>query len=292
MKNNEKHLLSKHLFYQNSGNEKLNLVFDTIGMSTNVIHNINYGLHHHLHYEIVLVLAGTIHHKIEGESETETLSIGDVRMILPYEKHSLYCSNSSIHRDILISKEFFQELSKLVNLSEKINFSNTKLTIEELNEFNKKFQLFTQETNPVSKKLLSINILSSLILKAVYHENSLHYQPNNYPDIVNRLLNFFDRPLYLQLTLKDIIDHENYSPIYVANLFKKHVGITPTQYLKEVRLKHICYYLTNTSYTLQRICSLVGLDNLSYMHKIFKERFGMSPTKYRNKNSNTSQEQN
>jgi YesN/AraC family two-component response regulator len=72
-----------------------------------------------------------------------------------------------------------------------------------------------------------------------------------------------------------------YSPIYISRLFKKYVGVTLSDYLKEIRLSHTAYYLENTNYSLQQICNLVGLDNLSYLNKIFKEKYGTTPIKYR-----------
>jgi AraC-like DNA-binding protein len=58
--------------------------------------------------------------------------------------------------------------------------------------------------------------------------------------------------------------------------------------MKDVRLSHVAYYLENTNYSLQQICNLVGLDNLSYLNKIFKQKYGITPIKYRKLNNKES----
>ena len=72
-----------------------------------------------------------------------------------------------------------------------------------------------------------------------------------------------------------------YTTSYVSHIFKRHVGKSISDYVKEKRLLHIEHYLRNTTYSLQEICTFVGLKNLSHLNNLFKEKHGISPIKYR-----------
>lgn len=50
------------------------------------------------------------------------------------------------------------------------------------------------------------------------------------------------------------------------------------------RLNQASYLLTTTSLSVMEIASMVGYDNISYFHRIFKKRYQMSPRKYRLEN--------
>ena len=56
---------------------------------------------------------------------------------------------------------------------------------------------------------------------------------------------------------------------------------TVNQYIKEVKLLHACHFLKDTNYSVSEIVYRVGFNSRSYFSRIFAERFGMLPTKYR-----------
>ena len=55
----------------------------------------------------------------------------------------------------------------------------------------------------------------------------------------------------------------------------------PTELLQQKRLSQTEYLLTNSNMKIFDIAASVGYNNMSYFHRIFEERFGMSPKKYR-----------
>jgi len=79
-----------------------------------------------------------------------------------------------------------------------------------------------------------------------------------------------------------------YSESYVSHRFKFHWGVTFSQYPKDTRLKYIEYYLKTTNYSLKNIADLVGIESLSYLNRIFKEKYNVTPLKYRKLYANPS----
>lgn len=56
---------------------------------------------------------------------------------------------------------------------------------------------------------------------------------------------------------------------------------TVNEYIKEIKLIKACEYLKNDKYTVSEIVYKIGFNSRSYFSRIFTERFGMLPTKYR-----------
>lgn len=83
------------------------------------------------------------------------------------------------------------------------------------------------------------------------------------------------------LTLKDIAKSVFLSPYYFAHLFKKETGITPLQYITELRINRAKKLLKHSKTKVIEICDEVGYRSLPYFNKIFKKNTGVTPTEYR-----------
>ena len=86
-----------------------------------------------------------------------------------------------------------------------------------------------------------------------------------------------------KLRFEDVMRHFRFSESYGHKLFKKHLGMPFRMCLRNVRLTKAEEALQNTSYTLSEIAYLCGFASLSTFSKVFKEKYGVSPTTYRKK---------
>lgn len=97
---------------------------------------------------------------------------------------------------------------------------------------------------------------------------------------------------YMTTYIKDNLDqnlsvehlcHEfGMSTTLLYKLFKTKADATPQQFVKEMRLKKACKLLRTTNFQLQKICSLVGVNDYNYFIKVFKRFYGLTPLQYRN----------
>lgn len=60
--------------------------------------------------------------------------------------------------------------------------------------------------------------------------------------------------------------------------------MTPQQRLLEIRMEYAKDELLNSNKTVELIVNSVGLPNVSYFIKKFRDYFGESPKQYRTKN--------
>jgi len=92
--------------------------------------------------------------------------------------------------------------------------------------------------------------------------------------------------------------HSNYSTIrhqsaiaqrcktdinYLNILFKKEIGQTLYQYLTTVRMEHAKYMLENSTVSVNSIATAIGYPNSNSFTRVFRKKFSLTPTEYREK---------
>ena len=86
---------------------------------------------------------------------------------------------------------------------------------------------------------------------------------------------------YREGTLTELAELMNQSVTGLSRFIKKNSGLNFQQLLKQKRLNQAAFLLTTTRLTVEEIILAVGYDNTSYFHRIFRERYGVTPKKYR-----------
>ncbi|MGB5983140.1 MAG: helix-turn-helix transcriptional regulator [Nonlabens sp.] len=72
----------------------------------------------------------------------------------------------------------------------------------------------------------------------------------------------------------------------LQKIFKNNTGFTGNEYIKNKRMELIVELLENSTLSIGEISKLVGIDSTSYLSKIFKEKFLISPKEFRQKIAN------
>ena len=258
-----------------------------MGKSAKIFTQINSELTHKSHshdfYEVIYITQGSLKHSFKNLS-VQDLSFGDCVFIPPGAEHSFYSNKHYVKRDILIDKIFFQQACELIpNLLRTIQngFSTHVLhfNTEELTQLETLFKSFTHETNVSTRMSLGLTALFTLFSK--FLKTSLE---QNTSSLLNKIIEKLNHPKYDIDGITAIAADLNYTPQYLCHYFKKHMGITMTEYANKKKLAQIEFYLTNTSLSLREIADSVGIESLSYMNKIFTKQYGITPKKYRDKN--------
>ncbi len=86
-------------------------------------------------------------------------------------------------------------------------------------------------------------------------------------------------------SLDQVIEKSCKCPEHVSRSFRKYLDVTPSTYLKNVRLKKAEELLKNTNYSVKEVCYLSSYENSNYFHKQFREFFGQTPAEYRKSHS-------
>lgn len=74
----------------------------------------------------------------------------------------------------------------------------------------------------------------------------------------------------------------NISGYHFIRLFKQSTGVSPRQYLLDIRIRHAKHLLNTTQLLVEQIAYIVGYKNANNFTRMFKKRVGHSPNVYRN----------
>ena len=75
-----------------------------------------------------------------------------------------------------------------------------------------------------------------------------------------------------------------YDVYWLSREIKKRTGKTYKELLQNKRMSQAAYLLTSSAVPVTDIIESVGYDNTSYFYRKFRERYGMSPKEYRERN--------
>lgn len=82
------------------------------------------------------------------------------------------------------------------------------------------------------------------------------------------------------LTLARTAEELRYNAKYLSNLFTKTYGISFTEYLRLLRIKHAILLLENGITSIKNVAHLSGFSDPLYFSKVFKKETGVSPLVY------------
>jgi AraC-like DNA-binding protein len=123
----------------------------------------------------------------------------------------------------------------------------------------------------------------------------LSEQPGPYKDLwrkeiiakehptIKRAMEFIQCEYQSSIDLEQLVKLSNVSKFYFLRLFKEKVGMTPGQYLTEVRLEHAVRCLKLGWINITDIAFDSGFGSLISFERAFKRRFRMTPSEYQKK---------
>ena len=106
--------------------------------------------------------------------------------------------------------------------------------------------------------------------------------PKKLPARIQTAQNFIHSNYYTSVGMNDIAAAANMSVDYFGREFKAAIGITPIQYLLNVRME-AARELILTDLKIADVARMVGIEDPYYFSRVFSKANGASPLKYRKK---------
>ena len=98
---------------------------------------------------------------------------------------------------------------------------------------------------------------------------------------VDQAIAYMEQNYYLDLDLSMISDLISMNSSYFSSLFKKKTGLNLINYLQNVRIEKSKQLLLNSNQKLYEISEAVGIPNVKYFCKLFKDYTGVTPSEFR-----------
>lgn len=248
-------------------------------------------VHHHDFYECFLVKEGSVYHIVNGERQL--LREGALVFVRPHDVHSY--------------ERYEEEEVELLN----INFRSRLIdhALDYLGAGFGKERLLSpalppactvsaeeaawlmqqneriQSANPGKKaevRSLARGFLIELLTRYFGPVSSPGHP--DAPAWLNELLDQMRRKINFVEGVSACYRLAPYSMEHVCREMKKHLGVTPTEWVNEQRMVHAAYLLKHSEADILDISMDCGYSSLSYFYKMFLRRFAATPAQYRKNN--------
>lgn len=98
-------------------------------------------------------------------------------------------------------------------------------------------------------------------------------------EIVEKIVDYFEDHFAERISLDQIAGNMYLSPFYISRIFKKETGDTPIHYLIDIRMEKAMELLrSEPGVSIQEVAQRVGYDDAYHFSKLFKKKFGISPS--------------
>jgi AraC family transcriptional regulator len=99
--------------------------------------------------------------------------------------------------------------------------------------------------------------------------------------ILNRVQARIEASLDTDISLEALAEESGYSRAHFLRMFREATGVTPHQYVLDVRLRHAQEWLRKKNSALIDIAAVCGFSSQSHMTSVFRKRLGMTPGEFR-----------
>ena len=110
---------------------------------------------------------------------------------------------------------------------------------------------------------------------------------NTFNKDVLKAIEYIEGNLKGDISCKIVADKINMNSSYFSRLFKKEMGMSFSSFLLQKRIDKATELLAGTSYSVDEIVPMVGIESVSYFYRIYKRMTGKTPGESRNLHKKT-----
>lgn len=254
--------------------------------------------HKHDFFEVICVLEGTCVHQLEDE--TFLLKTGDISIVPPNLTHHLYGEPDCVALTIKMRKSTFDQVFSGILRNNSIVSSyfmqtlyspdfRTALTFHCGRDTFIREQVLYMYMQQLEQKPYAGSVIEGL-LEAFFpyivqnYEQTLEFCGETVRDErINEIRNYIYQN-YKTATLSGVAKHFYLSSPYLSKLIHENTGQTFSQLVRTYKLQNAARLLEETSFKLDKICEAVGYKDSTQFIRTFKNQYGMTPQKYRQRN--------
>lgn len=257
---------------------------------------IEFPEHTHNYVEVVYMCSGSTHHVINGNDVI--LKKGELLFLNQNARQKIYAaSEGDLAINFIILPEFFDHAIKMMDTGENmirnfiidclrgdkifadyLHFKVAEiLPIQNLVE-NLIWTLMNQQPNTRGINQITMGLL---FLQLMNHVDKLQTHSEDQDKKFTMMVLSFIEEHYKDGGLSMLAEKLHYDVSWISKEIKKQTGSTYTELVQMKRLNQAAYLLTHTKMSVMDIGLAIGYDNTSYFHRIFQNRFGTTPRRYR-----------
>lgn len=241
----------------------------------------DFAMHTHDFFEIEIVVSGQAQTCLNGTPLS--LCRGSALVLSPTDMHDLHVLQPLTLYKLSVTSDWLSEdgLTELIGVVGAVHFTEEELIdlIPLLELLAKENVVGTADRQRLREHLFSCVLCFFEQAKRIVTESpaaTLAAAPPIGKALGYILLNF-TRPL----SLAEVAERLHLSSVYFSTVFHQTVGMPFVSYLNELRLNRARQLLRYSPLTVSEICYSCGFNSASHFQRLFKKRFGCSPTALR-----------
>lgn len=226
-------------------------------------------------YSLHYILSGCGYVKVQNR--TFCLKRGESFLIFPGEEYFYYPDEKDPWEYVWVDFQG-KECRRLLELSD---FTLEHPVMNRGEEVYPYFQVASPEEDRILKEEQE-SARVHMLLTLFFRENLSQERENRkgYIELAREYIgNYYWRS---DLSVPDIAAQLHIDRTYLYRLFKNELGISPLQYLTDVRMERAAALLAEAQMPIQSVAGSVGYEDALYFSKTFKKAKGASPSDYRN----------
>lgn len=221
----------------------------------------------------VFILTPSTPHEIESLSAESKYRFWELRLDeeSPFQDEHMDSWNKLQHRNDFYSRTLFADLIlKALDTTYHLltaEAAQTKVHLEQvcLLEIQKSLQLIVHLLNDMMKPSF----------------NAAERRKWNEQEAIDMVIEYMDWRYKEDITLDTLAQLVHLNPSYLIRMFKRQRGITPFEYLRDLRLKAAVSYLSGSDMPIKKIVEQTKFHSVHYFGRIFKKTYGLSPAEWR-----------
>lgn len=252
--------------------------------------------HTHNYVEIIYMCEGQTHHVINGQDVY--LKAGELLFLNQNSVQEIYpAGEQDIGINFIILPEFFDQGLRMIEAEDSLlrSFVLDCMTGENKETGYLHFQvsdvvpvqnlvenLIWTLMNPMQNKR-SINqfTIGLLLLQLMNCTNSIAVNSGEESQkLMMQVLQYVEEH-YRDGELSELAGLLHYDLYWLSKEIKKQTGQNYTELVQTKRLSQAGYLLKTTKKSVADIALMVGYENVSFFHRLFQKKYGMTPRQYR-----------
>jgi len=262
------------------------LVFDRIK------DDFDFPIHFHPEFELNFILNGKGVRRVVGDSleEIENIELVLVGPNLTHGWEIYNCKNKNIHEiTIQFHNDLFGEklLSRRIMKPIKDMFERSAHGIAFSEKIAREVQpkiLRLSKIDSIDYFLELISILHDLANSRKQHLLSSYTSDNkNFEnsDKIKKIYEYIQENYQNKISLKEISDLVNMSPVSFNRFIKKRTGKTFIEYVNDTRIGYAARWLIEKDLSIAEIAFKCGFNNIANFNRVFKKNKSCTPSQYR-----------
>lgn len=244
--------------------------------------------HYHDYYEIFLMLDGNALHKVNGVEIK--VSKGCLVFIRPFDIHDYICLGEKGFSMLNITFTAETAESLFAYLGEGFPSAHllqlpyppeVHLEKYEFDRFNRRMDSI-RAIDPQNRNALRTSLRILLFDIFTRHFSIAEDSGESTPAWLEEMCAAIKKDGNFALGSEYFFSLSDKSREHISRCLKKHTGMTVSEYINALRLNYIANMLRNSNYTITEIIFKSGFNNISWASELFKEKYGLTMSRYRN----------